>query len=152
MRLRLAEPADAEPMARLLRACFDEMTYLPKLHTIDDDRRFIRDVVLPSHEVWIADDDGELLGFTALGADQLSHIYVNRAARDRGIGSWLFAHAKERRPNGFTLWTFQANEGARRFYERHGCTVVQTTDGEANEEKTPDVQYEWRPAGRERAA
>ena len=48
-------------------------------------------------------------------------------------------------PGGFRLWVFQANAGARRFYERHGLRVVRLTDGAANEEKTPDALYEWLP-------
>ena len=46
----------------------------------------------------------------------------------------------------FTLWTFQQNAGARRFYERHGLAAIEFTEGEGNEEKTPDVRYEWKPS------
>ena len=53
--------------------------------------------------------------------------------------------AKERRPNGFRLWVFQGNEGARRFYERQGLRLVELTDGSANEEREPDALYEWVP-------
>ena len=133
-------------MAKLMRACYDEMTYLPKLHTPEEDLWFIGEIVLPHQEVWIADEDGRMVGFTALSEDMLMHIYVAPGEQSRGIGTALFRRATERRPRGFTMWTFQANEGARRFYERHGSRVVQLTDGERNEEKTPDVQYEWRPA------
>jgi hypothetical protein len=35
--------------------------------------------------------------------------------------------------------------GARRFYERHGLSVVRLTDGEGNEERAPDALYAWRP-------
>ena len=63
----------------------------------------------------------------------------------RGIGTQLLARAKERRPKGFFLWTFQQNEGARRFYERHGLQPIEYGDGSGNEEGVPDVRYEWRP-------
>ena len=53
--------------------------------------------------------------------------------------------AKRERPKGFRLWVFQQNEGARRFYERHGCTLVLETDGADNEEHLPDALLEWRP-------
>ena len=43
------------------------------------------------------------------------------------------------------MWTFQLNEGARRFYERHGLRMIRLTDGEGNEEKTHDALYAWRP-------
>ncbi len=53
----------------------------------------------------------------------------------------------DRRPDGFALWVFQQNDGARRFYERHGLRLVRETDGSGNEERTPDALYEWRPSG-----
>ncbi|GHD97675.1 hypothetical protein GCM10010339_00960 [Streptomyces alanosinicus] len=53
--------------------------------------------------------------------------------------------AKERSPGGLSLWTFQVNKPAHRFYERHGFTAVESTDGSGNEEREPDVRYVWRP-------
>jgi ribosomal protein S18 acetylase RimI-like enzyme len=84
------------------------------------------------------------LGFIALGDATIDHLYVEPEMTGRGIGSALLEHAKEQRPEGFSLWTFQQNEGARRFYERHGLRVIRLTDGRDNEEKTPDALYAWR--------
>jgi hypothetical protein len=36
---------------------------------------------------------------------------------------------------------------ARRFYERHGYIAVAFSDGSGNEERCPDVLYEWVGAG-----
>ncbi|MDP9464580.1 MAG: GNAT family N-acetyltransferase, partial [Actinomycetota bacterium] len=44
-------------------------------------------------------------------------------------------------PEGLQLWTFESNDRARRFYERHGFTAVEFTDGAGNEERWPDVRY-----------
>jgi hypothetical protein len=43
------------------------------------------------------------------------------------------------------FWVFQQNERARNFYEAHGAVAAKFTDGSGNEEKTPDVRYEWKP-------
>jgi len=51
----------------------------------------------------------------------------------------------ERQPNGFRFCVFQQNERARRFYEQHGCRLLELTDGAANEERQPDALYEWKP-------
>jgi GNAT superfamily N-acetyltransferase len=75
----------------------------------------------------------------------VNYLYVEPKMTGRGIGSALLEHATGRRPAGFTLWTFQQNMGARRFYERRGLSVVRLTDGEGNEERTPDALYAWRP-------
>ena len=40
------------------------------------------------------------------------------------------------------LYTFARNEGARRFYERHGFVAVAFGDGSGNQEGEPDVRYE----------
>jgi len=93
----------------------------------------------------VAEADGAIIGFVALTADLVGHMYVHPTAQSRGVGSALLGKAKERRPRGFDLWVFQQNEGARRFYERHGLMCVELTDGSGNEERTPDARYEWRP-------
>ena len=80
-----------------------------------------------------------------LGEEILEYIFLEPRVFRRGIGTALLDLAKERRRDGFTLWTFQQNERARAFYERHGLEEIQLTDGQGNEEKTPDVQYAWRP-------
>jgi hypothetical protein len=39
------------------------------------------------------------------------------------------------------LFCFQANKGARRFYERHGFVAEAFGEGSANEEGLPDILY-----------
>ncbi|GGU11709.1 hypothetical protein GCM10010272_66060 [Streptomyces lateritius] len=53
--------------------------------------------------------------------------------------------AKERRPAGLPLWTFQVDKSARRFYERHGFVAAEYTDGDRNEEHEGEIRYVWRP-------
>ena len=113
------------------------MTYLPDLWTETESREFIRDGMLPSNEVWVAEEDGRVVGFAGLGDGKLRHLWVEPAAQNRGFGTALLAKAKERRPDGFQLWVFQKNTGARRFYERHGFTLVKLTDGRDNQERSP---------------
>ena len=50
---------------------------------------------------------------------------------------------KSLRPTGFGLWVFASNEGAQRFYRRHGLVPVRRTDGSENEEGAPDVEMLW---------
>jgi GNAT superfamily N-acetyltransferase len=77
----------------------------------------------------------------------LNYLYVDPDEIGHGIGSALYRHVVERRSEGrLTFWVFQENDRARRFYERHGAHAVRFTDGEGNEEKTPDVLYERVPS------
>jgi GNAT superfamily N-acetyltransferase len=144
MRLRRGEPDDVAPVARIMRSTYDRMPYIPRLHTPEEDLAYIAGV-FAEHEAWVAEDGSVVFGFAILSADQLLQIHVDPAEQNKGIGSRLVAQAKKRRPGGFSLWVFQKNEGARRFYERHGLELVRVTDGEGNEEREPDAQYEWRP-------
>ncbi|HSS08964.1 MAG TPA: GNAT family N-acetyltransferase, partial [Acidimicrobiales bacterium] len=68
----------------------------------------------------------------------------NSTLIDEGLGSRLLEVAKHRRPDGLQLWTFEANRGARRLYERHGFIATEATDVN-NEEGAPAVRYWWRP-------
>ena len=145
MKSRRAEPRDAKAVAEVFLAAHAEMTYLPELHTAEETRGWIGDVVLHNLEVWVAEDGDRVVGFAALGEDLLEHLYVHPEAQGRGVGTALLALSKERRPGGLQLWVFQRNTGARRFYERHGFIVAQLTDGRSNEESEPDVLYKWQP-------
>jgi GNAT superfamily N-acetyltransferase len=144
--IRRARAADADAVADIFLAARADMTYLPNLHTDEETRTWLEHVVLAREEVWVAETDGGVAGFAALTDDMLDHLYVRPDAQGRGIGAALLEHAKRRRPAGFRLWVFQKNEVARRFYERHGCRLVKTTDGADNEEREPDALYEWQGA------
>ena len=144
--LRGARPDDAPAVAEVfLAARADAMPYLPDLHTDAETRVWIREVVLTGYEVVVAEVGDRLGGFAALDADMLAHLYVHPDLQRRGIGDALLARVRELRPDGFRLWVFQRNAGARNFYERRGLRVVELTDGAGNEEREPDALYEWRP-------
>jgi GNAT superfamily N-acetyltransferase len=145
MRIRRAAATDADAVANVFLAAKAEMTYLPELHTEDETKRWIRDVVLCDLQVWVADDGERIIGFAALSGGLVEHLYVHPQKQNRGVGTALLGLSKHRRPGGLQLWVFQKNVGARRFYERHGFTLVQLTDGHDNEEREPDALYEWSP-------
>jgi GNAT superfamily N-acetyltransferase len=63
----------------------------------------------------------------------------------RGLGDRFLEVAVGRYPGGLQLWTFVANERARRFYERHGFVVEETGDGRGNEERAPDLRMHRHP-------
>jgi ribosomal protein S18 acetylase RimI-like enzyme len=144
--VRQAVAGDADAVAEVFIASRAGMAYLPRLHSDDDVRHYFAEVVLRDGQVWVSEPEGEVVAFAALSGDLLSHLYVHPAAQGRGLGAQLLDVAKRHRPAGFELWVFQQNEGARRFYERHGCRIVRLTEGAENEEGLPDALYEWRPS------
>ena len=96
-------------------------------------------------EIWVAQIDTDLVGLLILDRGWLEQLYVAPERTGQGIGAALVDHAKQRRPGGLRLWTFQSNPGAQSFYERHGFVEVDRTDGATNEERAPDICYAWRP-------
>lgn len=144
--IRQAIPADADEVARLHRAVRAEcLPYLPRLHTPDEDLWFFRERVFPSSIVWV-DGTETISGFCALRENWIDHLYVAPAVHGQGLGSALLDKATAAQPF-LRLWVFQRNTPAIRFYEARGFRLVEQTDGSGNEEREPDVLYEWRRPG-----
>jgi len=143
LRIRRAGLADADETAAVFSASFKSMPGIPKIHSDEEDRAFIRGLIA-TKEFWIALLDGQIAGLMCLHNDWLEQLYVHPDYHSRNVGFALFETARLERPKGFQFWTFQANKRARRFYEKLGCEPVEFTDGSHNEERTPDVRYVYR--------
>jgi putative acetyltransferase len=113
------------------------------LHTPAEDRAFYRGIVFAENVIDGAFGGEQLLGFLAWNKGWIEHLYVDPEFHSQGIGGALVERAKAG-DDELRLWTFQANEGARCFYERHGFVAEEFTDGSGNEEKLPDVRYHWK--------
>jgi ribosomal protein S18 acetylase RimI-like enzyme len=143
-------PARDDDTVAIARAHIDArrvaMPWLPVIHTFEETVRFFGDFVIPNQVVLVAEADGEVVGFIAIEGAYLEHLYVAPAHQGIGIGDALLNRTKELRPDGLMLWTFERNDRARKFYEKRGFIAVSFTDGSRNEERTPDVRYQWNPA------
>ena len=115
------------------------------VHSDDEVRSWFVTKVFVDQQLWVAEEGGEIVGLMVLAGEWLDQLYVDPARTASGVGSALITEAKRLRPGGLQLWTFVSNEGARRFYERHGFGEVERTDGAHNEEKAPDIRYAWDP-------
>ncbi|MER7395953.1 GNAT family N-acetyltransferase [Streptomyces sp. NPDC000151] len=145
--LRRAGATDAAGVAEVwLRSYAAALPGVRRAHADDAVRAWFREVVVPERETWVADAGGEIAGMMVLhGPDELDQLYLAPERRGQGLGDRLVALAKERRPAGLALWTFQANRPAQRFYLRHGFRERLRTDGRDNEEREPDIRYVWTP-------
>jgi len=121
------------------------MPWLPVIHTFEETVRFFGDFVIPNQVVLVAEVDDGVAGFIAIEGAYVEHLYIAPAHQGIGIGDTLLNRAKELRPDGLMLWTFERNDRARRFYEKRGFIAVEFTDGSRNEERTPEVRYRWTP-------
>lgn len=138
--IRPANDRDIAPVAGLFRgvrrAC---LPYLPDLHTPEEDLEFFRDRVFGACEIWVA---GATVGFIAFRAGWVDHLYVRQDRQRNGIGRVLLEQAM-RTYSPLRLWTFQKNLRAIKFYSAHGFREIERTDGSRNEEREPDMLFEW---------
>jgi GNAT superfamily N-acetyltransferase len=91
----------------------------------------------PNQQVLVADDGGTLVGFIcAFTSDDpvwgtfVDNLHVAAPARGRGLGAALLRAVagsvdQDSASGGLYLWVYEANEPARRFYERLGAAAVE---------------------------
>jgi putative acetyltransferase len=78
----------------------------------------------------------------ALRGTDLEHLYVAPRSQGQAVGSSLLGKAKELSPRRLQLYVSNAMR-ARAFYEARGFVAAFFSDGAENQEKEPDVLYEW---------
>ena len=141
MVLREARPDDAPAIARVHRLAMRiSLPFLPELHTAEEDLAFVRDRLSAINTVWVAEVEGEVVGYIAFHEGWIDHLFIHPDHQGVGLGPALLAKALEDGGER-KLWTFQKNARARAFYEKRGFVAEMFTDGEGNEEKEPDVLY-----------
>ncbi|MCW3096427.1 MAG: hypothetical protein JWL77_2045 [Chthonomonadaceae bacterium] len=147
--LRPAIQSEADAVADVYLASRKAfLSFAPLAHSDEEVRRWIAEVLLPSVAVTVALHGEQIVGMMATdheqGYDWIDQLYLDPDFVGIGIGSLLLEQAKQQLNPPLRLYTFQANAGARRFYERHGFQAIAFGDGQGNEEQCPDVLYEWR--------
>jgi GNAT superfamily N-acetyltransferase len=146
--IRPATAADAAIIAAIyLTARRRFLPYAPIVHPDADVRQWIASVMIPAGGVYVAVVADTVVGMLALSDDGavrwIDQLYLHPDAVNQGIGTALLQHALTLLTPPVHLYTFQANTGARRFYERFGFRPIAYGDGSANEEGCPDVLYAW---------
>ncbi len=143
--LRDATPSDADAMATLfLAARRTAMPWLPALHSEEETRWWVANIMLRDCCVRVAEIDGRVAGFAATDKGWLHHLYVAPGHQGIGVGSQLLDDAKRNAGVSLQLYVFQRNQRARAFYGGHGFVEVIFSDGSGNEENEPDLVMAWR--------
>jgi RimJ/RimL family protein N-acetyltransferase len=139
MRVRRAEPSDAEALADLGDAVGSEpegwLVTTNGWRNVADERRYLRAIRrYPNAAVFVAEDDGVVVGRLSVARDQhpaCRHVadlglMVAASHRRRGIGTALLEAAADwARDSGvkkLELHVFPYNTGAIKLYERFGFT------------------------------
>lgn len=110
----------------------------------------------PGQHVWLAEEEGRLLGFCCLLLDEdpeygtlIDNLHVSEKYRGKGIGGKLMKLAarlvKENAGlKKMYLWVYESNQNARQAYEKMGAKNVETI-AKPNEEGVPKMicRYAW---------
>ncbi|MXV06341.1 MULTISPECIES: GNAT family N-acetyltransferase [unclassified Xanthomonas] len=76
------------------------------------------------YRVQVAEWQGQVLGFVADDGEELAWLYVDPAARRRGVGQALVTAVQDASPAGLTLELLDGNVAALAFYR--ACGFVET--------------------------
>lgn len=79
----------------------------------------IRTLYLPNTETWVADLDGQVVGFLSLIENEVGAIFLMPRHHGKGIGKAMMDKAVECR-GALHLEVFKDNPIGRRFYARYG--------------------------------
>jgi len=139
--LRPATPSDAPAISRIQRLGW-ESTYINDAvgitrekmtallanteERIEKTRQTIADITWTKDGLWVAEDNGTVVGFVRprmddRGRHRVGALYVLPEAQGKGVGSLLLEKVKEffhDHPISLEVATY--NHRARRFYEQHG--------------------------------
>lgn len=146
---RRAAAQDAQAVSDVYLLSFKTfITFVKPVHTDENVRQWIAEYLIPNTDVTVAEMDGQIVGLMALkkieGIGWIDQLYLHPQVTGQGLGGQMVDLAKRTLGSPIRLYTFQPNSGARRFYEHHGFKAIEFGDGSGNEEKCPDVLYEWR--------
>ena len=146
--IRRAGVGDAQALAAIGRTTFAETfghlyppadlaAFLAESHSVEVARA---DLANPEKAVWLAQDNGEVVGYALAGPCKLPHpevtprcgelqrIYLAAGRQGGGAGSRLLRQAlawlEKDGPRRLWIGVWSENHGAQRLYARHGFEVV----------------------------
>lgn len=140
--LRSARTTDAGRTGAILSGFIDETDWMPRIHSRAQDLAHVGDLI-DRGWVRVVEYRGQIAGFLARDGQVIQSLYVDMACRGRALGGHLLAEAKAQ-SDVLTLWTFEANLAAQRFYLKHGFVEQSRSDGAGNDVGLPDIEYMWR--------
>ena len=135
------QPERSHELVRMWRDSFEHGVGIVDPNPIEGQLAYFLDEVVPQHTVRVAHVGERIVGFIAASSQTVCQLYVDPPFHARGIGTRLLAWAKQQSQGSLWLFTFERNQRACAFYERHGFTAV--ARGFEPVWQLADVRYEW---------
>lgn len=104
---------------------------------IGSERQNIIDIYIPNTDTWVADINGEVVGFISLMGNEVGALFLEPKLHGNGYGAALMnkAHVLH---GQLEVEVFKVNHIGRRFYDRYGFQFMQESLHE------PTGQLVWR--------
>ncbi|MEH7246853.1 GNAT family N-acetyltransferase [Neobacillus niacini] len=131
----------AEQTVNMWRDSKEQAIGQKEIHVFENHVYFLNHILPEQFQIDLALIDEEVVGMIAYNDREISQLYIHIEYQGISIGRTLLDKAKAQSSGKLTLYTFEVNEKAQRFYEKHGFEII--SRGHENEENLPDIQYEW---------
>lgn len=135
------DPNYAEQTVAMWRESKEKAIGQKDIHSFENHVYFLNHILPEQFQIEIALIGDQVAGMIAYNQTEISQLYIHNEYQGNGIGQRLLEKAKEQSSGRLTLYTFEVNKKAQRFYEKHGFKIIGR--GYENEENLPDIQYEW---------
>ncbi|RVT62607.1 GNAT family N-acetyltransferase [Niallia taxi] len=133
----------AEQTVKMWRVSKEKAIGQKEIHDFENHVYFLNHILPEQFQIDLALIDEDVVGMIAYNDREISQLYIHLEYQGIGIGRTLLDKAKAQSSGKLTLYTFEVNEKAQRFYEKQGFEIINR--GHENEENLPDIQYEWKP-------
>ena len=88
------------------------------------ERKNVGEIYMPNTDTWVAELDGNVVGFVALMGNEIGAIFLLPNYHGKGIGKALMDKANELH-SSLEVEVFKANAIGRKFYSRYGFEFLE---------------------------
>ncbi|WP_430786768.1 GNAT family N-acetyltransferase [Virgibacillus flavescens] len=134
-------PKYADQTVKMWRDSKEQAIGQKEIHSFENHVHFLNTILPEQFQIDLAVIEDKVVAIVAYNESEISQLYVHTDYQAIGIGQALLNKVKEHSKGRLTLYTFEVNEKAQRFYEKHGFEIIGR--GTENEENLPDIEYEW---------
>ncbi len=131
----------AEQTVKMWRESKEQAIGQKEKHSFENHLYFLTNILPEQFQIEVALIGESVVGVVAYNETEISQLYVHVEYQGRGIGQILLDRVKDRSTGKLTLYTFEVNKQAQRFYEKNGFKIIGR--GHENEENLPDILFEW---------
>lgn len=136
------DPKYAEQTVQMWRESKEKAIGHKDIHSFENHVNFLNHILAKNFQIDLALMDLKVVGMIAYNHTEISQLYIHIDYQGIGLGQTLLDLAKRNSMGRLTLYTFEVNKVAQRFYEKHGFKMI--GKGHENEENLADILYEWK--------